>query len=545
MARELTRPARVSVDEFDRIFESVKNWGVWGLDDELGTLNYVTARRRREAAALVRSGRTVSMAIPINKVAGPDNPNPAAHFIAMGHDVPVGGGESFGMCYLGMMSHGDCHTHVDALNHVAYKGLLYNGKDAVATLTSQGSSWGSIAAYAQGIVGRGVLLDAARHRGVKWLEPGEAVGRAELEAIEAAEGVTLGEGDFLVFRTGHHARRLELGPWDNGGSSGGRGQGRHRCRRRPLPARAQGGRLSARRRRRDRAGRRRDHPLPDPRTAARGDGHAYLGQPPARGSGEGLRRGGALGVPGRRLSLAPARRDGIAVEPDRPLLEGGDGSPAAEEPPGVGQRKASGRRDMEKRFVGKVALVTGATNGIGQAAAVRLAAEGAVVGVNQRPTGDPSETLRLIAAVDGDGFPVVADMRDPAQVIDMVHEVARRGGRLDYLVSNAAVNPFKPWYETTLEDFDLLFETNVRGTWTVCTEAAKQMIAEGHGGAICMVSSISAHVGSPGQVAYCGTKGAISMLGKALGAVLGRRRHQGERRRTGSRRHEHERADVR
>ena len=176
---------------------------------------------------------------------------------------------------------------------------------------------------------------------------------------------------------------------------------------------------------------------------------------------------------------------------------------------------------MEKRFIGKVALVTGATNGIGQATAVRLAAEGALVGVNQRPTGDPTETLRRIKEAGGEGFPIVADMRDPEQVSAMVQEVARRGGRLDYVVSNAAINPFMPWTEATLEDFDNLFETNVRGTWVVCTEGAKQMIKEGHGGAICMVSSISAHVGSPNQVAYCGTKGAISMLAKALGAVLG------------------------
>jgi NAD(P)-dependent dehydrogenase (short-subunit alcohol dehydrogenase family) len=176
---------------------------------------------------------------------------------------------------------------------------------------------------------------------------------------------------------------------------------------------------------------------------------------------------------------------------------------------------------MEKRFVGKVALVTGATNGIGQATAVRLAAEGAVVGVNQRPTGDPSETLRRIKEVGGEGFPVVADMRNPAQVIEMVQETARRGGRFDYVVSNAAINPFMKWNETSLEDFNRLSETNIRGTWVVCTEGAKQMIKEGHGGAIVMVSSISAHVGAPMQVAYCGTKGAISMLGKALGSVLG------------------------
>jgi NAD(P)-dependent dehydrogenase (short-subunit alcohol dehydrogenase family) len=176
---------------------------------------------------------------------------------------------------------------------------------------------------------------------------------------------------------------------------------------------------------------------------------------------------------------------------------------------------------MEKRFAGKVALVTGATNGIGRATAVRLAAEGALVGVNQRPTGDPSETLRLIREAGGDAFPVVADMRDPAAVTAMVADVATHGGRLDYIVSNAAINPFMDWDKTSVEDFDQLFETNVRGTWVVATEGAKQMIREGHGGAICMVSSISAHVGAPGQTAYCGTKGAISMLGKALGAVLG------------------------
>jgi NAD(P)-dependent dehydrogenase (short-subunit alcohol dehydrogenase family) len=176
---------------------------------------------------------------------------------------------------------------------------------------------------------------------------------------------------------------------------------------------------------------------------------------------------------------------------------------------------------MDRRFEGKVALVTGATTGIGQAAAVRLAAEGAIVGVNQRPEGDPGQTLARIADAGGTGFPVVADMRDPEQVTAMVRAVAERGGRLDHVVSNAAINPFMKWDETSVADFDRLFETNVRGTWVVCTEAAKQMIREGHGGAICCVSSISAHVGAPYQTAYCGTKGAISMLAKALGANLG------------------------
>jgi NAD(P)-dependent dehydrogenase (short-subunit alcohol dehydrogenase family) len=173
------------------------------------------------------------------------------------------------------------------------------------------------------------------------------------------------------------------------------------------------------------------------------------------------------------------------------------------------------------RFAGKVAIVTGATTGIGQATAVRLASEGALVCVNRRPDLGAEETLSKIKAAGGKAFDIAADMRDPAQVTAMVKEAAKRGGRLDYIVSNAAINPFMPWNETKIEDFNELFEVNVRGSWVVCTEGAKQMMAEGHGGAIVMISSISAHVGSPNQVAYCGTKGAISMLGKALGSVLG------------------------
>jgi NAD(P)-dependent dehydrogenase (short-subunit alcohol dehydrogenase family) len=176
---------------------------------------------------------------------------------------------------------------------------------------------------------------------------------------------------------------------------------------------------------------------------------------------------------------------------------------------------------MERRFDGKVALVTGATTGIGQATAVRLAAEGATVAVNHLPEQDPAGTLERIRGVAGQGFAVPADMRNPGQVTEMVQAVAAAGGRLDYIASNAAINPLMKWDETTIDDYNNLFDTNVRGTWVVCTEGAKQMIREGHGGAICCVSSISAHVGAPGQTAYCGTKGAISMLVKALGCDLG------------------------
>jgi kynurenine formamidase len=209
---------RVTLEEFDRIFESVKNWGRWGADDQLGTMNLITPERVRAAAGLVRSGRRVSMQIPINKVAGPDNPNPAIHFVTQGHDIDIGSsGLRFGLDFLGMACHGDCHSHMDALCHISYKGQTYNGKPAEQVLTTKGATTLDVASIGEvGVVGRGVLLDLPRFRGVKWLEPGEAVTRAELEACEAAEGVQLGEGDIFVYRTGHHRRRLELGAWDNG-----------------------------------------------------------------------------------------------------------------------------------------------------------------------------------------------------------------------------------------------------------------------------------------------------------------------------------------
>jgi kynurenine formamidase len=224
MAMSSPTQQKVTLEAFDRIFESVKNWGRWGADDQLGTLNLITPERVKAAAALVRSGRRVSMQIPINKTAGPDNPNPAIHMVTQGHDIDIGSnGLRFGLDFLGMACHGDCHTHVDALCHISYKGQTYNGKPAEEVLTTKGATTLDVAKVGEvGVVGRGVLLDLPRFRGVKWLEPGEAVTRAELEACEEAQGVHIGEGDIFVYRTGHHRRRLELGAWDNGPDGAGK-----------------------------------------------------------------------------------------------------------------------------------------------------------------------------------------------------------------------------------------------------------------------------------------------------------------------------------
>jgi kynurenine formamidase len=206
---------KMNVEEFDRLFDEICNWGRWGSEDQKGTLNFLTPAIVAKASGLIRSGKSVSMARPIDTVASADNPGPAIHHMTRGYDIlPENEADvQFVADYLGCACHGWAHSHFDALCHVAYRGKLYNDRP-LSLVNSQGARSMDITQYSHGIVGRGVLLDIPRLRNVKWLEPGEAVTAEELEAAEKAEGVKLGEGDVFVFRVGHYKRRVELGPWD-------------------------------------------------------------------------------------------------------------------------------------------------------------------------------------------------------------------------------------------------------------------------------------------------------------------------------------------
>jgi kynurenine formamidase len=205
---------KMKLEEFDRLFDEVSNWGRWGSDDQRGTLNFLTPSMMANAAKLVRAGRSVSMGRPIDTVASVDNPNQAIHHMIRGYDTTNSNNYvQYAADYLGSSMHGVAHAHFDALCHIAYRGKLYNGRP-LDLVTSEGAKSMDITQYGQGIVGRGVLLDIPRLRHVKWLEPGDIVTTEELEAAEKQEGVKLGEGDIFVFRTGHYKRRVELGPWD-------------------------------------------------------------------------------------------------------------------------------------------------------------------------------------------------------------------------------------------------------------------------------------------------------------------------------------------
>jgi kynurenine formamidase len=212
--REVPAATDVTAAEFSALFDSVRSWGRWGDHDELGALNRLTADRVAGAAHLVRSGTAVSLSLPFNTTTGLANPNPAEFRMTQGHDDDVGlGPMGLAKDFVGADYHNDGHTHIDALCHVAYNDHLYNGV-AASSVSRDGASAEAIDLAKDGLVGRGVLLDVPRQRGVPWLEPGEHVFAEDLEAAERVQGVRIEEGDIVLVRTGHARRLAELGPWD-------------------------------------------------------------------------------------------------------------------------------------------------------------------------------------------------------------------------------------------------------------------------------------------------------------------------------------------
>ncbi len=211
----------VSRQQFDGLFREVSNWGKWGEDDERGALHLLTSARVAAAARLVHDGVTVTLSLPLNTHAGAHNPKPADHHMtALGSEAPATDSVHFSKDYVGADYHNDGHTHMDALCHVAYEGKLYNGR-AEGSVTAHGAPVNSIETLKDGLVGRGVLLDVPRVRGVPWLEPGEHIFRADLEAAELTQEVSVQEGDILLVRTGHARRLAELGPWNTAEAKAG------------------------------------------------------------------------------------------------------------------------------------------------------------------------------------------------------------------------------------------------------------------------------------------------------------------------------------
>jgi len=204
-------PGRMTEAEFRSLYERLRRQVPWGPDDRRGALNHLGPAQIRAAAAGVRLGRTVSLAAPVEHQVTADNPDPALHRMVQ---APGGtDGLEFAADRIAMNIHGNADSHLVALCHVAFDGTLYNGVPATA-VTPAGAVELSIAMAADGISGRGVLIDVPRLRRVPWLEPGEHVMPDDITAAERDQGVHIGQGDILLVRVGHRRRRRERGPWD-------------------------------------------------------------------------------------------------------------------------------------------------------------------------------------------------------------------------------------------------------------------------------------------------------------------------------------------
>jgi kynurenine formamidase len=189
-------------EDFRSIGNRLRNWGRWGDDDERGTVNLITPEKVAAAGQLIRTGKVFDLGIPFGS-GGPQpggaRINPVILVSENGTDQAFPGPFHYADDYVFMPL--QAASQWDGLAHVFYDDTLYNGFPAT-DVTPHGAAHCSITAMAKGITGRGVLLDIARLKGVDWLDMGYVITPDDLDAASSAQGVEVGSGDILLFRTG-------------------------------------------------------------------------------------------------------------------------------------------------------------------------------------------------------------------------------------------------------------------------------------------------------------------------------------------------------
>ncbi len=191
-------------EQFQAVADRVRTWGKWGVDDQLGTLNYLTPAAVKRATASVMSGRRFSLAVDL-KLDGiqigtiPGRVNPLRTMVAINtgfSDDPESFRTSDDVVTMGLQA----ATHWDALAHVSYGGSMYNGNPA-SNIDEWGASTNGID-QVRSIVGRGVLLDIARSKSADVLDFGYAITSDDLDQAVETAGITIESGDIVLIRTG-------------------------------------------------------------------------------------------------------------------------------------------------------------------------------------------------------------------------------------------------------------------------------------------------------------------------------------------------------
>lgn len=215
----MTAGARPDEETVRGWLSTLSNWGRWGPEDERGTLNFLDADRAAAAGALIRAGHVVSCSMPItyqraaHSVTGRAGDRAAfktapMHFVYAAGDASRPGDTSMvhGNDAFLISPHGSLVTHLDAPSHILFQGQMYNGISARFLSAHRGAEQCSADLAKDGIVGRGVLLDVPRTASRDWLDDGEEVYPADLEACERDAGVRAGRGDIVLVRTGYRKR---------------------------------------------------------------------------------------------------------------------------------------------------------------------------------------------------------------------------------------------------------------------------------------------------------------------------------------------------
>jgi NAD(P)-dependent dehydrogenase (short-subunit alcohol dehydrogenase family) len=168
---------------------------------------------------------------------------------------------------------------------------------------------------------------------------------------------------------------------------------------------------------------------------------------------------------------------------------------------------------VESASVAPVALVTGATSGIGRAAALKLAGAGFSVVVHGRDTTRGAEVVAAVGAEGGEARFVAADLTNPAEIADFVENL----GVIDVLVNNAGIAWFGPTADLDVATYDRLFDANVRSAYFLVAALAPKMAARGSG-SIINVGSMAGQIGMPGGAAYSATKAALASFTRSWAA---------------------------
>jgi kynurenine formamidase len=196
-------------EELLELYYQVSNKGRWGENDQIGTLNYITDEKRREASKLVTLGKAVSISNPVDENVSTKNPIPAVHYMFFEKVEPVSA-----LDFIGMPVHTFSNTHLDSVAHVNWEGNIYNGRRYEDVITPRGITYGGIDHQRHGIYTRGVLLDICEVRGVEYLDISEYVHVDDLEKAEKIAGVRVESGDCIFVRVGLGLRETVEGPSD-------------------------------------------------------------------------------------------------------------------------------------------------------------------------------------------------------------------------------------------------------------------------------------------------------------------------------------------